>query len=508
MRLSEVLRSVVVRATKGEMSGEVMDICSSSKSASPSTAFFAIRGFTKDGHDFIADAISRGAAAVVLDREDLFERLGSSGSEGCPPLVLVEDARRALAVAASNLNGNPSEQMKLVGIVGTNGKTSVSYLLESVLGMRGKVGVIGTISYRYPGREDTASLTTPEPVQLQRLLSEMHRQGVETVILETSSHGLVQGRVDGCSFALGIFTNITPEHLDFHGTFENYLAAKLSFFEHHLDPTRTPEAIAVINLDDEYSARFLAASSVKTITYSLEKDTADFLARQIRLARGGTDFEVQTPDGTLCIKTALIGAHSVQNCLAAIAASAALGASPEQIVSGISSLKGVPGRFEKVSCGQDFLVVVDFAHTPDAIAKTLETARQLVRGRIISVFGAGGDRDATKRGPMGQMAAKWSDVCVITSDNPRTEDPLKIIRQVEGGARSVGSAKALVEPDRRAAIGLALSLAGPEDAVLILGKGHETYQIVGTSRRPFDDRTVACELLEAMRPPIQTGRAQ
>jgi len=488
LRLSEVLRSVVVRATKGEMSGEVMDICSSSKSASPSTAFFAIRGFTKDGHDFIADAISRGAAAVVLDREDLFERLGSSASEGCPPLVLVEDARRALAVAASNLNGNPSEQMKLVGIVGTNGKTSVSYLLESVLGMRGKVGVIGTISYRYPGREDTASLTTPEPVQLQRLLSEMHRQGVETVILETSSHGLVQGRVDGCSFALGIFTNITPEHLDFHGTFENYLAAKLSFFEHHLDPTRTPEAIAVINLDDEYSARFLAASSVKTITYSLEKDTADFLARQIRLARGGTDFEVQTPDGTLCIKTALIGAHSVQNCLAAIAASAALGA-----------------RFEKVSCGQDFLVVVDFAHTPDAIAKTLETARQLVRGRM---FGAGGDRDATKRGPMGQMAAKWSDVCVITSDNPRTEDPLKIIRQVEGGARSVGSAKVLVEPDRRAAIGLALSLAGPEDAVLILGKGHETYQIVGTSRRPFDDRTVACELLEAMRPPIQTGRAQ
>ncbi|RLC45354.1 MAG: UDP-N-acetylmuramoyl-L-alanyl-D-glutamate--2,6-diaminopimelate ligase, partial [Candidatus Coatesbacteria bacterium] len=207
-------------------------------------------------------------------------------------------------------------------------------------------------------------------------------------------------------------------------------------------------------------------------------------------------------------KTALIGAHSVQNCLAAIAASAALGASPEQIVSGISSLKGAPGRFEKVSCGQDFLVVVDFAHTPDAIAKTLETARQLVRGRIISVFGAGGDRDATKRGPMGQMAAKWSDVCVITSDNPRTEDPLKIIRQVEGGARSVGSAKVLVEPDRRAAIGLALSLAGPEDAVLILGKGHETYQIVGTSRRPFDDRTVACELLEAMRPPIQTGRAQ
>lgn len=508
MRLSEVLRAVVVRATKGGLSAEVRELCSSSQSASPSTAFFAVRGFTRDGHDFISDAIKRGAAAVVLDREDVFERLSSDVSEGWPPLVLVEDARSALAVAASNLNGNPSEHMKLVGIVGTNGKTSVSYLLESVLGMRARVGVIGTISYRYPGSEDIASLTTPDPVRLQQLLSEMHEQGVETVILETSSHGLVQGRVDGCRFALGVFTNITPEHLDFHGTFENYLAAKLSFFERHLDPTRMPEAKAVINLDDKYSAQFLAASRVKTTTYSLENDVADFLARQIRLSQDGTDFEVRTPDATLTIRTALIGAHSVQNCLAAIAASAALGASSEQMVSGILSLKGVPGRFEKVSCGQDFLVVVDFAHTPDAIAKTLETARQLVCGRIVSVLGAGGDRDAAKRGPMGQMAAKLSDVCVITSDNPRTEDPLKIIRQVERGARSMGSAKVVVEPDRRDAIGLALGLAAPGDAVLILGKGHETYQIVGTTRHPFDDRKVACELLKTMRHPIRTGRAR
>ena len=498
MRLSEVLRGIPTLAVLGGLSIVVSGLSHSSSSASPSTVFFALRGFSRDGHDFVPDAIKSGASAVVLDRKEVLADVNRLVHDGRPTLVLVEDSRCALSIAASNFFGNPSERLNLIGIVGTNGKTSVSYLLGSILGLSSMVGVIGTISYRYPGSKEQASLTTPDPVSLQGLLSEMRDNHVRYVLLETSSHGLAQRRVDGCRFKMGIFTNITQEHLDFHGTFENYMAAKLSFFERHLDPSISPDATAVVNLDDAHSDRFLAASKVKTLTFSTLNGSADFLARRIRLSVDGSAFEVKTPDAAFEVKTSLIGAHAVENCLAAIAAATALGQAPEQIVKGIASLGGVPGRFEKVSCGQDFLVVVDFAHTPDAVAKTIVAARELISGRIISVLGAGGDRDPTKRAEMGRIAAESSDLCIITSDNPRTEDPLRIVHQVEHGARSVESAEVLIEPDRRKAIALALSKARAADVVLILGKGHEPHQIIGTTRYPFDDRMVARELLFGM----------
>ncbi|MBN2208352.1 MAG: UDP-N-acetylmuramoyl-L-alanyl-D-glutamate--2,6-diaminopimelate ligase [Candidatus Coatesbacteria bacterium] len=498
MRLSEVLKGIPTLAVLGGLEIEVSGLSASSSIASPSTVFFALRGFSRDGHDFVPDAIKSGASAVVLDRKEVLADVNRLAHDGRPTLILVEDSHSALSIAASTFFGNPTEHLNLIGIVGTNGKTSVSYLLGSILGLSSAVGVIGTISYRYPGRKEQASLTTPDPVSLQRLLSEMRDKHVRYVLLETSSHGLAQRRVDGCRFKMGIFTNITREHLDFHGTFEDYMAAKLSFFERHLDPSVSPDATAVVNLDDAHSDRFLKASKVKTLTFSTSKEGADFLATRIRLSADGSAFEVKTEDGAFEVKTSLIGAHAVENCLAAIAAATALGQAPEQIVAGIASLGGVPGRFEKVSCGQDFLVVVDFAHTPDAFAKTMAAARGLISGRIISVFGAGGDRDTAKRAQMGRIAAESSDLCIVTSDNPRTEDPLSIIHQIEQGARSVAPAEVLVEPDRRKAIALALSRACAADVVLILGKGHEPYQIIGTTRYPFDDRMVARELLFGM----------
>ena len=505
MRLNDILKGIPVQTALGDMTVEVSALSSSSSDASPSTAFFALRGSSKDGHEFIPDVIESGAPAIILDRKEILADIGGFISEGRPTLVLVEDARSALSFAASNFYGRPSEDLDLIGIVGTNGKTSVSYLLESILGVVSTVGVIGTISYRYPGTKMRALLTTPDPVSLQSLLYQMRKANVRYVLLETSSHGLAQSRADGCQFKMGLFTNITPEHLDFHGTFENYMAAKLSFFEQRLEPSRSPDAKAVVNLDDAHSDRFLAASRVETLTFSMSNANADFLATGIRLSVDGTAFEVRTPDTSFEVRTSLIGAHAVQNCLAAIAASMALGLTAEQVVSGIASLEGIPGRFERVLCGQDFLVVVDFAHTPDAIAKTIAAAKELTTGRVISVLGAGGDRDPTKRGPMGRVAAELSDLCVITSDNPRTEDPQKIVEQVERGARSAAVAEVLVEPDRRRAIEIALASAASGDVVLILGKGHEPHQTIGTARHPFDDRAVARELLQGLGHRFENG---
>lgn len=498
MRLDRLLEGVEVRRIVGDSGRRVSSLCYSSADVSAGAVFFARRGFKRDGHEFVSDAIARGASAIVLDREDVLAGAASLVSEAGPTLVLVDDSHRAMGMAASNFHGRPSEKMSLIGIVGTNGKTSISYLLEAILSRSHSVGVIGTICYRYRDVESKASLTTPDPIALQGLLCRMLEQDVDLAVLETSSHGLVQGRVEGCRFRAGIFSNITQEHLDYHETFDNYLAAKLIFFERYLKTSDEFEVFAVINLDDPHSARFIAASSVRTLTFSMKSASADFFARRVRLSREGTRFEVSTPSSSYEVETSLIGAHSVENCLAAIAASTALGASDEQIRAGIASLRGVPGRFEKVDCGQPFLVVVDFAHSPDAMAKTIDTARELTAGRIISVFGAGGDRDQTKREPMGRIAAEKSDICIITSDNPRTENPQVIIGQIRQGASSVESADVRVEPDRYAAIQTAIREANAGDTVLIMGKGHENCQIVGTRRLPFDDREVARDTLLRM----------
>lgn len=498
MRLSELFRGVVRERTIGNLNVDISNVCSSSQDVAEGSLFVAIRGLRTDGHDYIDEAVANGAAAVVLDREEEYAKRASTAGPKTPALVLVADCRRALGLLASNFWGNPSQRVRLVGLVGTNGKTSISYLLESILSRKASVGVIGTISYRYADAEEEARLTTPDAPSLQRLLARMAGDGVQIVVLETTSHGLVQGRVEGCRFALGVFTNITPEHLDFHGTFNKYLLAKLSFFERHLNRSDGGSAKAIINVDDEHSGRFLAACKVETITFSASGRDADFWASDVRLSAEGTEFTAHTPGGAYRIRSALIGRHSVENCLAATAAATLLGATGDDVVEGIAALRGVPGRFEKVQCGQPFLVVVDFAHTPDAMAKALETARELSGGKIISVFGAGGDRDKSKRGPMGRIAAAKSDLCIITSDNPRSEDPIGIIEQIQQGARSVDGASVLVEPDRRKAIELGIKSASAGDIVLIMGKGHERVQIIGKTRVAFDDREVAAEVMSQM----------
>ncbi|MCD6326624.1 UDP-N-acetylmuramoyl-L-alanyl-D-glutamate--2,6-diaminopimelate ligase [bacterium] len=497
--LGNILDGIHIKDFLGDPNRKVGGITSNSGEVSTKTLFFALRGFNRDGHDFIPDAIRKGAAGIVLDRSELMAKIAPLAEEFGAAVALVSDARHALGLAASNLYGNPTGSLSLIGVVGTNGKTSTSYILEAILSTWLRVGVIGTISYRSPGVERKASLTTPAPVALQSILADMAHDSVQVVILETSSHGIAQGRIDGCSFNIGIFTNITPEHLDFHGTFENYLAAKLKFFEEHLAPRSSDtKPVAVMNLDSERSATFIGASRVRTVTFSSSNEGADFYAHDIKLGQTATRFVVRTPSAEYEVTTSLIGAHSVQNCLGAIAASTAMGATREQIINGIASLSLVPGRFERVDCGQPFQVIVDFAHTPDAITKAIDAARSVCDGRIISIIGAGGDRDKSKRAPMGQTTAEASDICIITSDNPRTEAPMSIIEEIEKGARRSSCASLYIEPDRQTAIGLGIEKASSGDIVMILGKGHETYQIIGEHRMPFDDRDVAREFLREM----------
>ncbi|MBN1592592.1 MAG: UDP-N-acetylmuramoyl-L-alanyl-D-glutamate--2,6-diaminopimelate ligase, partial [Candidatus Coatesbacteria bacterium] len=337
MRFAELMKDVKILSQFGDDAVEVTGLSCSSSDVPRSGAFFAQRGTSVDGHEYVEEAICSGAGALVIDRQDVFLRLREVLKENGPVVALVENTRAALAVAASNYYGRPTWAFDLIGIVGTNGKTSVSYLLESILSIKSRVGVIGTISYRYPGCESRASLTTPDPVLLQKLFAEMRDAGVEHVVLETSSHGIAQHRIDGCRFKVGIFTNITQDHLDFHGTFDEYLGAKLSFFERHLEPIESDGVKAVINLDGPNAGKFIATSKVETLTFSTSNPEADYLAYDIQITGDGTFFVVRTPKGALEVKSSLIGAHSVENCLAAIAASYGLGLNSEQIASGIAS---------------------------------------------------------------------------------------------------------------------------------------------------------------------------
>jgi UDP-N-acetylmuramoyl-L-alanyl-D-glutamate--2,6-diaminopimelate ligase len=489
MKLGDLLVGAGAVEPPAQGDREVSSVVYNSREAVSGSLFVAIHGETTDGNQFVADAIERGARVIVSE-------MPAPAEAGAAPDVVwvrVENARRALAVVSANFFGRPADRLQLIAVTGTNGKTTTCFLIDSILSASGRTGgLFGTIFHRTPVQTRPAATTTPESLELQRFFAEVAPVGGSYAVLEASSHALVQERLWGCHFAAAIFTNLTRDHLDFHQTFENYFAAKRRLFE---GTGAGAPAAGIVNIDDPYGAQ-LAGLAGRTITYGLTKE-AQITARHFALSPRGLDFMAQTPAGPIQVRSPLVGRTNVYNLLAAIAAAVALEIARSAIESGIHALQNVPGRFERVDLGQPFLVVVDFAHTDDALRNLLLTARELHGGgRIITLFGCGGNRDRSKRPLMGEVAGRNSDVVVLSSDNPRNEDPLYIINDALVGLQRT-SATVLVEPDRQRAIELAIDQARAGDIVLLAGKGHETAQVLKTGPVPFDDREMARKALRA-----------
>lgn len=496
MRLFTLIDGIEYQVLYGSVELEVHGIRYDSRQVTPGDLFVCITGFKRDGHDFLEAAWAAGAVAALVERSDLSAKALKGGT-----VVQVADARQSLALVASRFYGHPSRKLAMVGVTGTNGKTTTTYLVESVLRHAGhQVGLIGTIGYHCDGVQMEAARTTPESCDLQALLERMACMGADSVVMEVSSHALALHRVDSCEFDVAVFTNLTQDHLDFHGTMEAYRSAKLSLFERlGVGSTKTMEKAAVVNLDDPAADLFLGASRVTRYTYSVQRP-ADLSATDIRMGPDGIQCRLQTPWGATAIRSPLLGRYNLSNILAAAATGLHLGVDLPAVADGIAALRHVPGRCERVEEGQEFSVMVDYAHTPDALRRVLQMARQCCPGRLIVLFGCGGDRDRGKRPVMGEAALQLADFTVITSDNPRSEDPHQIIEEVEIGAKKVwGHGKGYVTIlDRGMAIREALSLAGRGDMVMIAGKGHEAYQILRDRTIPFDDRQVAREALHEL----------
>jgi UDP-N-acetylmuramoyl-L-alanyl-D-glutamate--2,6-diaminopimelate ligase len=439
-------------------------------------AFFCIPGFAHDGHDFAAMAVARGAAALVVERP-------LTGLD--VPQFIVANSREALAVVSARFEGEPSRSLDLIGITGTNGKTTTGYLVDSILRAAGRTtGIIGTVETRIAGQRRDSARTTPESCDLQHLLAEMRDAGVTGVAMEVSSHAIDLHRVDGAVFAAVAITNLTQDHLDFHHTIEEYASVKQRLF------TDFEVGARVANIDDRFGA--CVAAEVPGVLTVGRDETAMVRAEDERLTAAGASFTLVTPQGTAHVELPLAGAFNVSNALVAAGCTLAVGIPLETVVAGLESAPQVPGRLERVECGQPFSVIVDYAHTPDSLEKVLLAVAAVTPGRVIVVFGCGGDRDPDKRPLMGAAAGAHADVAIITSDNPRSEDPVGIILEIEDGVRG-SSFTYEVEVDRRRAIRRAIGLARPGDTVLIAGKGHEDYQIFADRTIHFDDREVARE---------------
>jgi UDP-N-acetylmuramoyl-L-alanyl-D-glutamate--2,6-diaminopimelate ligase len=455
---------------------EVSSLAYRSSSVTDGALFFCVRGFTSDGHEFARDAVERGAVALVCERP-----LGTG-----VPEVIVPDVRAAMPAAAARFYGDPTSELRVVGVTGTNGKTTTAFLVRALLEAAGlQTGLLGTVKSVVGGREEPVERTTPEAIDLQATFRRMLDAGDRACAIEVSSHALELGRAEGIHFACRVFTNLTQDHLDFHETMERYYLAKRRLFE-------APGAPSVVNVDDDYGRR-LAGEIDGATTYAIDRD-ANYRATDVRFDPAGSSFTCETPDGPLEIDTRLPGLFNVQNALAAIAAARALGVEPEAIRRGLAGADRVPGRFEPVDEGQDFTVLVDYAHTPEALENVLRAARELTTGRLHVVFGAGGDRDRAKRPLMGRAASQLADRVIVTSDNPRSEDPEAIVDEVLGGA----SGDAEREVDRRRAIARAVESARRGDVVVIAGKGHEQGQeFEGGRKEPFDDVTVVRDALRS-----------
>jgi UDP-N-acetylmuramyl-tripeptide synthetase len=458
--------------------------------------FVAVTGFSADGHDYVEEAVRRGAAAVVAEKP----------VEAAVPVVMVDDSRMALARISTEFFGRPAEGLTVIGITGTNGKTTTAWLVESLLQHAGfSTGVIGTINWRYGGKIFDNPVTTPESIDLQGMLADMRDDGVTHVAMEVSSHGLSLGRIEGCDLDVGVFTNLSQDHLDFHGTMDAYWQSKREMFVRHLgaaNPKARP--VAVINIDDPHGAELAAEHEGPVVTTAVSTDAA-VRAEQIELRRRGISADLVTPRGRGRISSALVGRHNLENILSAAGVGIAMGLSVDTICSGIASVKRIPGRLEPVQGSRQRFVFIDYAHTPDALENALRALRAVCSGRLICLFGCGGNRDRGKRPRMGAIAAELSDLVIVTSDNPRDEIPERIIEEILAGIEPLGLRRYgrrelasgfdetgyAVEVDRRGAIRLAAACSGSGDTVLIAGKGHETYQIIGDRRAEFDDRKEA-----------------
>lgn len=485
MKLKQILNNISHTVLHGELECHIEGIAYDSRQVKPGFLFVCITGFKTDGHLYAEQAVSQGAAAILAEKE-IDVPAGVT-------LVCTDNTRLAMPILASNFYNEPSRDLRVIGVTGTNGKTTTTHLIQAILQEAGKkIGIIGTLYARIDEYEHIIGHTTPEALDIEEFMDIVRNHQGDGVVMEVSSHALDLGRVDRINFDAAVFTNLTQDHLDYHKTMEEYKKCKLKLFNQIPSDGNT---FCIINADDAYAADFIAAAGKLAYTYGINQP-ADVKAANLNTGLKGTKFKVEYSGGSFDINIKLIGLFSVYNALAAIAFALKEGIDPAIIKSALQKVKGVPGRFEQVEAGQDFTVIVDYAHTPDGLENILETAKQLVKKRLITVFGCGGDRDKTKRPLMGEIAARYSDFCVVTSDNPRSEEPQAIIDDIIPGIERVSDARYAIIVDRREAIRHAVNLARQGDMVIIAGKGHETYQLVKGQVLDFDDRIVAAEYLK------------
>ncbi len=479
MKLSQLLAGVCTVSPITEEI-EIKNVAYDSRRVVPGSLFVCIKGFATDGHQYIRSAIENGAIAILVQDEV---------GDIAVPCIKAADTRKALAQIAANFYDHPEKKLKIVGVTGTNGKTTVTTLIKSVLEFSGKkVGLIGTNENMIGSEVLPTERTTPESLELFGLFAKMAEADVEYVVMEVSSHSLVLHRVFGICFEVAAFTNLTQDHLDFHENMENYYQAKRLLFNTCKQ--------GVVNLDDPAGQRILADNPCPLTGYSITAN-ADFQATEIKISPRGVIFTLSIDKKTLSIRLGIPGKFSVYNALAAFSSCMKLGIAPEKITEALLVAKGVKGRAETVYTGTDYTVLIDYAHTPDGLENIVKTVKDFTKGRVVTLFGCGGDRDPVKRPIMGEIAGNLSDFCIITSDNPRTEEPMAIIRQVEEGMKRTSCAYTVIE-NRREAIRYAIETAKPGDCIILAGKGHETYQIIGKEKRHFDEREVISEILESL----------
>lgn len=485
MKLHTLLKHLHLYVPYNGENPEITSIEHDSRKVQKGSLFICIKGYTVDGHDYAEMAVQKGAVAILSERDLPLD----------VPVIVVKDTKRAMAILADAFYGHPSRKLKIIGVTGTNGKTTITHLVEKIFADHGSnTGIIGTMYTKIGQKVLDTKNTTPDSLTLQKTFKQMVDEDVQTVAMEVSSIALVEGRVAGCDFDMAVFTNLTQDHLDYHETMENYKHAKSLLFS-QLGNTYELERpkYAIFNIDDKVTMDYIKDTAAHIITYGIH-EKADLQAVNIHISAKGTEFELLSPFGKHHVTLNLVGKFSVYNVLAALSVAMAAKIPLEQAISSIESVKGVAGRFELVHGGQNFTVIVDYAHTPDSLENVLKTIQQFAQGKIITVVGCGGDRDRAKRPLMAKIACQYSDKSIFTSDNPRSEDPVAIIKDMENGVEDKNYYISIV--DRKEAIYRAVLEAEPKDVILIAGKGHETYQIIGDKVLDFDDRVVALEAIK------------
>ncbi|WP_096199256.1 UDP-N-acetylmuramoyl-L-alanyl-D-glutamate--2,6-diaminopimelate ligase [Bacillus sp. FJAT-45350] len=485
MKLDKLTNILQNHKKIGDGNPEISSVEMDSREVTNGSLFICIDGYTVDGHDFIDKAIENGAVAVLAEKE----------VETTVPVIRVHDTKRAMAIVANYFYNHPTRSLNLIGITGTNGKTTITHLIEKILRDVGEnTGLIGTMYMKIGDEVREVKNTTPESLSLQKAFHEMREKKVDTAVMEVSSHALHLGRVRGCDFNIAVFTNLTPDHLDYHKTMEAYMYAKgLLFAQLGNTYDEGKLKVGILNNDDPASQEYDKMTTAQILTYGIDTKS-DVMAKDIKMSAGGTSFVLTTANESIEMKLKLIGKFSVYNALAATGACLAYGISLEQIKESLEQVEGVAGRFEPVDAGQSYTVVVDYAHTSDSLENVLKTVQEFAQGKVYVVVGCGGDRDKTKRPIMAKIASEHSDFAVFTSDNPRSEDPAQILKDMEEGVKGCQNYRSVI--DRKEAIYDVINMAKDNDVIVIAGKGHETYQIVGKETFEFDDRLVARKAIE------------